>query len=492
MVVGSVGLLLLLSSCGKQAARNETPAASPAGPQDPDLSVSAAGYHGKHFTGPVYIPRSSPMEDGTTAYNVTYQDGVTIVSKDDTMRHLVNIDRDGNYTFDSSAGQIAKLRSGSVVLLSGLALRTVVDVQKTAQGYLLKTGPAKITDAIKDGRLEGTYKIDFSRMQAKNSASGPRWLPSRFSPFGTVDAASSQTTVAGGVVEFDVDFAGYNYHVKFTPGNDRVDVQATIKFGGSQGTLAYEGVGYLSNFVSTIKMQIKGGQLTNLDFSNSNLTGQVELKWFAVANDAMKSGAMAKITSWPAELLKSVLLSKAAYHVPILVGAVPFDLRISLGFSFIPAFTAKNTIVEGSKIIKYSGSGGFSLADGQTKPSGSINVQGNVTGQDNRVLSVGPVGFTAATEAPRLELTMGWPPATAPVAGFLNFVASYGIVTNGMVSPIPCQTNIMAFSVNAGAAYTSPNTFATWLGLATGASSSVSLWQKTIKSAGAGGLMCPS
>jgi hypothetical protein len=101
------------------------------------------------------------------------------------------------------------------------------------------------------------------------------------------------------------------------------------------------------------------------------------------------------------------------------------------------------------------------------------------------------VVFTSSTEAPRLELTLGWPPATAPVAGFLNFVASYGIVTNGMVSPAPCQTNIMAFSVNAGAAYTSPNTFATWLGLPAGPSSSVSLWSKTIKSAGATGLMCP-
>jgi hypothetical protein len=460
MVVGSVSLLVLLSSCRKQEARNETPAVSPAGPQDPDLTVSASGYHGKHFAGPLYIPRSSPMEDGTTAYNVTYQDGVTVVSKDDTMRHLVNIDRDGNYTFDSSAGQIAKLRTGSVVLLSGLALRTVVDVQKTATGYLLKTEPAMITDAIKNGRLEGTYKINFSRMQAR------------------------------GVADFDVNFSGYNYHVKFTPGNDRIDVRATIKFGGSQGKLAYEGVGYISNFVSTMRMQIKDGTLTKLDFTNSNLTGQVELKWYAVATDDMKAGAVAKITSWPAELVKSVLLSKAAYHVPIVVGAVPFDLKISLGFSFIPVFTSKNSVVEGSKLIKFSGSGGFSFSNGKTSPSGSLHVQGNVAQQDSRVVAVGPVGFTAATEAPRLELTLGWPPATVLVAGYLNFVASYGIVTNGMASPTPCQTNIMAFSASAGSTYNSPNTFANWL--ATGASSSVSLWSKTLKSAGADGLMCPN
>jgi hypothetical protein len=488
MVVGS--LLVLLASCGKKATRNETPAASPAGSQDPDLSVSAAGYHGRHFSGPLYIPRSSPMEDGTTAYNVTYQDGVTIVSKDDTMRHLLNIDRDGNYTFDSSAGQIAKLRAGSVLLLSGLALRTVVDVEKTGDGYLLKTSPAMITDAIRDGRLEGTYKIDFSRMRTRRSSSLRQWLPSTFSPFGPVYAAGAETTVASGVADFDVNFSSYNYHVKFTPRNDRIEVRATIKYGGSEGKLAYEGVGYLSNFISTIKMQIKDGKLTNLDFTNSNLNGEVELKWYALATDDMKAGAMAKITSWPAELLKSNLLSKAAYHVPILVGAVPFDLRISLGFSFIPAFTSKNSVIEGSKLIDYSGSGGFRLSSGKTSPSGSLNVQGIVTEHDNRVLAAGPVGFTAATEAPRLELALGWPPAAAPVAGYLNFVASYGIVTNGMANPAPCQTNIMAFSVTAGSTYNSANTFAAWL--ATGATSSVSLWSKTLKSAGAGGLMCPS
>jgi hypothetical protein len=463
MLVCSV-TLFGLSSCSKQQARNVAPAASPSGPHDPELSVSAAGYRGKHFTGPVYTPRSSPIEDGTTVYNVTYQDGVTVVSKDDTMRHLVSIDRDGNYTFDSSAAQIARLRAGSVVLLSGLALRTVVDVQKTADGYSLKTAPAMITDAIQNGRLEGTYKIDFSRMQSRRS--------------------SSQATP--GVGDFDVNFSGYNYHVKFTPENDRIAVRATIKFGGSQGRLAYKGEGYLTSFISTIRMQVKDGELTNLSFINSNLTGQVELKWYAVANADMKAGELAKITSWPAELLKSAALSKAAYHVPIVVGPVPFDLKISLGFSFIPAFTSKNSAVEGSKLIKYSGSGGFNFLNGKTAPFGALTVESDVTQHDARVSAPGPVGFTAATEAPRLELALGWPPSPALVAGYLNFVTSYGIVTNG--TDVPCQTNIMAFSVTAGSTYNSPNTFAAWQ--ATGASSSVSLYAKTIKSAGTGALMC--
>jgi hypothetical protein len=458
LAIGPVVVLLLLSSCRKPGNPNET-AAPDAGPQDPDLQVRAGGYHGHHFSGPAYFPRSSSLENGTTAYNVTYYHGVTVLSKDEILRHLVSIQRDGSYVFDSSATQIARLQPGSVLLLSGLALCSVVDITSTSAGYLIKTEPAKITDAIKDGRLEGTYKIDFSKMRTTE-----------------------------GVADFDVDFSGYNYHVKFTPDNDRIDVRATIKYGGSQGTLAYEGVGYLSNFVSTIRMQIKEGQLTAISFSNQNLTGQVELKWFAFAADEIKSGSMAKITSWPAELLKSASLSRAAYHAPILLGALPFDLRISLGFSFIPDLTSKSSVVEGSKLMKYSGSGGFSF-DGQTKPSGTIQVEGDVAGQDNRVVSAGPVGFTAATEAPRLELMMGWPPLSSSVAGYLNFIASYGIVTNGRASQLPCQTNILAFSVNAGAASSSPNTFADWL---PGQGSPwVSLWQRTMKSAGAEGLMCP-
>ena len=101
-------------------------------------------------------------------------------------------------------------------------------------------------------------------------------------------AAGPQTTL--GVADFDVDFSGYNYHVKFTPGNDRIDVRATIKFGGSQGKLAYEGVGYLSNFVSTIRMQIKDGTLTNLNFTNSNLSRPGRAKVVCGCDGGYESG----------------------------------------------------------------------------------------------------------------------------------------------------------------------------------------------------------
>ena len=103
LVTGSVAALLMLSACGKQADPNEIAARGK--PQDPNLNVQASGYHGNHFSGPLYLPRFSPMEGGTTAYNVTYQEGVKVISRSDTMHHLVAIRRDGSYVFDSSATQ---------------------------------------------------------------------------------------------------------------------------------------------------------------------------------------------------------------------------------------------------------------------------------------------------------------------------------------------------------------------------------------------------
>jgi hypothetical protein len=467
----------VLTSCNRQDSSTEFAArASASGPQDPNLKVKEGGYHGRHFAGPVYVPRASLIEDGTTAYNVTYKKGVTVIAKDETLHHLVTVQADGSYVFDASATQIASLKPGGILLLSGLALCNVVDLKKTSDGYILKTAPAKLTDAIKDGRIEGTYKIDFSRMQNGQSfgsrtvqpqttlssrperseversggtccapppysnASGKSFstiqMPPRIPvssrmlqdmlPFAAVQAARTApitTTATQGIADFDVDFSGYNYHVKFVPANDRIAVQATIKFGGSQGMLAYEGIGYLSNFVSTVRIQIRNGTLTRLDFNNSNFNGQVELKWFAVANDAQKAGPLPKIPSWPAELFKSAPLSRAAYHVPILLGPLPFDLRISLGFSFIPAFTTKNSVIEGSKLVAYSGSGGFSFTEGRTVPAGAIQVQANVSGRDNRVVSGGPVGFSGATWAgrppldqPRAMSTSSAPTASSPTA----------------------------------------------------------------------------
>src|SRR5258708_3228315 len=57
LVIGSVAALLMLSACRKQTDPNKL--AAQGKPKDPSLSVQPSGYHGNHYSGPIYLPRFS-------------------------------------------------------------------------------------------------------------------------------------------------------------------------------------------------------------------------------------------------------------------------------------------------------------------------------------------------------------------------------------------------------------------------------------------------
>ena len=341
LVTGSVAALLMLSACRNQADPNEI--AVQGKPQDPNLSVQASGYHGNHFSGPVYLPRFSPMEGGTTAYNVTYQDGVTVISKGDTMHHLVAIRQDGTYVFDSSSSQIANLKPGGVLLLSGLALCTVVDVQRHRNGYSVKTGPAKITDAIKEGRLEGTYKIDFSRMQAAQG------FIQSLAGYRECRAADLMLTLRVTITTSNSLLTMTTSTFKRPLNSEAARERWPMKESVTSATLFPP---------SGCRSQTVKSRTSTLPIPSS-LAGRAEV--VCGRERGCEAGVHGQDHFLAGGALEECPLSKAAYHVPILLGPVPFDLRISLGFSFIPAFTSKNSVVEGSKLIKYSGTGGFSF-----------------------------------------------------------------------------------------------------------------------------------
>ena len=94
LVVGSVAALLMLSGCRNQADPNETAARGK--PQDPNLSVQASGYHVQSLTAARCTFPDFLLGRATRPVQVTYHDGVTVISRGDTMHHLVAICRDGN------------------------------------------------------------------------------------------------------------------------------------------------------------------------------------------------------------------------------------------------------------------------------------------------------------------------------------------------------------------------------------------------------------
>jgi hypothetical protein len=437
--------------------------------------------------------RFGELKDATTAYEVKYTQETVVVSNQDVRTHLLKMSDDGaTFDFDASSGQLRDLKVGSVMLLSGVALRKVTEVVQKGPGIQIRTGPAQLTDAIQNGKIEAKFDVNFGSFHSNPALTGKAHNPFAIVP--VVYAETTETEILSGATDFTVTIQPFTYKVKFTPVPGQLNIDMRIDLvSAAQGFLSVTGKGFLKNFQSTAQMLVQDRAMSNFNFSNSGLSGEIEFSW--AAGNAV-AGPITRLASWPQETLKNLILKNAAFKIPFMVGPIPFNLKFSAGVTFIPGFTSKNGLCKGSLKVSFGGDGGFLVTHGQTSPSGAVSESGQLL-PSSSILSLGPVGFTVAVEMPRIELALGLNPFTLIPAAYLNAVTSYGIVTNGvmgmpmpLVGAIPCQTHSLVFALNAGMSV-GTSAFSNFLGVINPkASISTVLYQKKVKQPGATGVMC--
>ncbi|GAC1701892.1 MAG: hypothetical protein NVS9B4_06080 [Candidatus Acidiferrum sp.] len=437
------------------------------------------------------------IKDAAKVYEVKYTPETLVIGEDAVKKQLRKMSDDGaTFDFNSSSEEAKNLKPGSVLLLSGVALRKVTEVMQTGEGIEVKTDPAELTDAIQNGKIEAKYDVDFGSVQ-----SNPVFADNVRDPFSLMPIAYADTTqsqVLSGATDFDVRLDPFTYKVKFTPSPNQLNIQMSIEVTDSHGVLKVNGKGYLKNFHSTVQMLIQDSKVSDFNFNNSGLSGEMEFSWQA-ANAV--AGPMTKLASWPQEVLKNVLARGAAFRIPFMIGPIPFTLKFTTGVSFTPAFSSKNGLCKGSVKVSFSGDGGFQVSHGSASPVGSVSQTGDVD-PASAIVSLGPVGFTVAIELPRIELDLGINPFGLVPGAFLNVVSSYGSVAGGaalggvggLVGMMPCQTHFLDLTINAGmTAQPSPTmlaSFASFLGTAPKAKISTLLFEKKLKTPGKSGMMC--
>jgi hypothetical protein len=261
--------------------------------------------------------------------------------------------------------------------------------------------------------------------------------------------------------------------------------------------LGFAATGYLKNFESLMNMVISGGKVTKYTFQNSGIEGDITVSWSAASQVA---GPMNKIGSWTENLKNHPALRGLAFYVPFYVGAIPFTMKFTGGITFVPAFTSKNTVLDGNLHTHYSGSAGFTVDHGNTSANGSITAptQANPT---TNILSLGPLGFTVAVEFPRVELGLGinlWGVgastgfglATFSPTAYVNNVTAFGIVYGGPAAMLPCETHIMDVSVNTGVSAAS--TALSFFGSATKLTIEKQIYKKHYSGPKPGMMLCPT
>ncbi len=387
---------------------------------------------------------TTPLPDAAIVYDVSYTPETVLFSEQSTRDSLKSVSKDGNsYTFAASSADASKLHVGSIMLLSRVALRRVTRINRTNEELVIETEPAAITDAIQNGRIQAKVPVDFGALRTAQ-------LEPRSDFWSIIPSANASPVTTGsgwsasGATKMSLQIDPFVYAIQFSPVPGRLNIEMTIQ--DTTTNLGFKATGYLKNFTSLMNVVIANRQVTNMDFSNSGIEGDLTLTWNAGNQVA---GPMSKIGSWTDTLKKWPGLNECAFTIPFVVGPIPFTMKFTGGIIFTPAFTSKNSLLDGSLNMHYSGDGGFKVSNGTAQPSGSIT-QPDQKNPDTHIISIGPIGFTVAVEFPRIELGLGLSFATFSPAAYINSVASVGLVYGGTAIVLPCETQIFDVSVNTG------------------------------------------
>ena len=379
----------------------------------------------------------APNGRGTRGVGIRYTAATVVIPTGLARTKLRSVSADGaTYTFTSSSGPLARLKTGSVMLLQGLAVRRVQSVAHKPSGLVVVTIPAAITDLLSNGTLSwGNTPINFASgyavggsavpPESARDASSRTPLPARFG----LDALTSHALTLKGKT------TSYNYSATFRTVGKAVGVDITISK-DSPIDLSATISGTLDNLSSSGSIGVHGQQLTSTRMVANGLKGEFKLSYAIkpLSNFSLGTAGGIKITL-PAEIT-----------VPFSIDGVPFFIGIKTAFFASVGFSGFDQAVGGSYTITYGGKGGFSTSsNGATSPVSALQGVGKVVLDAANAVNTGPLTVIFGAQIPQVELGLGVKGLN--VAGFVTLIADTGVTTYGA----GCDTRGLLVQGSAGA-----------------------------------------
>jgi hypothetical protein len=360
---------------------------------------------------------------GSGSAEIVYRPGVLVVERDEGLRALAAVSRDGStLVFESSDSKWQSLKAGDTLVIKGVLAKKIlgVDVEGSRVGIL--TQPASLVEIAEQARIHLDAPIRFAAAQAQNLESpfqSPWTLLSRLAlPIvhaqapdaerahkaeadGRSDAAKS---LAMGAVSGI--FKGWETHYSAKPLDGRLNLslQMTKKVAGFVAQI--EGEGYLADFALASDIVVERSALERLEVTYKKLNGVMNFKW-----------AISKDTPGPLNLDDRIKLP-AAISIPLYqyLGGFPLYLEISSAIIIKPAITGGKEYSRGAFRITFDAHNGFKAREGNIDPNGEVTGDIEFV-RTQAITAAAPLGLVLAMAAPRLELTTG----VSKIASFEDF-----------------------------------------------------------------------
>ena len=335
--------------------------------------------------------RSHLLEEGDATWDVSIQDGATVVAGG-AYDALVGTEGD-DYTFDTGAAAEAgiDLAEGRTLLLAGRAVRRITAVSEGGGTTTVTTEEGSLADVIEDGTVAWDVPVGFGFDQfvterPDDAVAAPARRSTTAVALGTEPVLTSISTrmpdgrvlpvASGGDVvkgiwdsievdeqagsvswEYTVDAT--RYRLRLTSAGDTVEVLVVVSRGAEgEETMAFRAEGSIGTLRSTSTSSWSGGELASSDVALEQLSTDIDVS-LAVAG----AGVSPIDFTIPVPMLTYTWL----------VGPVPVTLDLTA--EIIGNVNAQaNAAATAEASFSYRGDAGFSFGGADVETSGNTAI----------------------------------------------------------------------------------------------------------------------
>lgn len=346
-----------------------TPTAEPSSARAPTASAAAPAN-----AKPELIVHTPPLDaaHAKTTYDVKYAPEAVVL--DQGAAPALMSKKAGELDFDAKklGARTQQIKPGKVLLVYGKVLAKVESVQHRGAELVVRTGPATLADAIQEGTVAWDVSLPLDRAHVtaaliRQSENGALARLDRNGRFATDvlradgNAFASPGALGKGPIQWAFKQGALTYKFRLEPKGSGVDIKVeAIKQQGPKATLAYTAHGTFDNVRGQARADYHDHKLTDLDYQQPELVGDIELSVAAAGS------GLGKI-DFP--------FPGAMFGYLVMVGPVP--VKISVGAKLIGSITVPaNASARATARFKFRSSSGFSYAGNDVKVKGNI---GNLT-----------------------------------------------------------------------------------------------------------------
>lgn len=296
---------------------------------------------------------------------------------DDDMQYLEKADQKGGiYIFSGDADGVTKLSNGSFVFFRNHSVRKIVSTEKKDGKIIVRTAKCKFTDVFSDAHLHFKEHYDWK----DNSIALLQKFDLSFGQMAYAQDPISQS------LSWEGELRGYKVKVSIQPeGGKKLNFEINVRK-ETKANITFKG--FISDFDNETEVTVANSELQLFRSENSNLHGEVEVKFSVV--ELGDEGEMLNIP-W------------TMFERPMLIAGIPFVFKIKANAKVFPAVPA-NASSQGHLKFSYNSNIGFRYEGRGVRPEGTVAGEAfQVLGE---TLSAGAMGagLGLGMEFPRFEI----------------------------------------------------------------------------------------